>query len=120
MALSKNGYEIEVAGSVREAKERLKEKFDLLLLDVALPDGTGYEICREVRGKDSRIPIIFLTAADDEMSIVRGLDGGGDDYVTKPFETGGTLLQNPRASAPGGTFRRGKKPAEIRRDYNRT
>ena len=79
-ALSKNGYEIEVAGSVREAKERLKEKFDLLLLDVALPDGTGYEICREVRGKDSRIPIIFLTAADDEMSIVRGLDGGGDDY----------------------------------------
>jgi len=43
-ALSKNGYEIEVAGSVREAKERLKEKFDLLLLDVALPDGTGYEI----------------------------------------------------------------------------
>ena len=87
-ALSKNGYEIEVAGSVREAKERLKEKFDLLLLDVALPDGTGYEICREVRGKDSRIPIIFLTAADDEMSIVRGLDGGGDDYVTKPFRLG--------------------------------
>ena len=87
-ALSKNGYKIEVAGSVREAKERLKEKFDLLLLDVALPDGTGYEICREVRGKDSRIPIIFLTAADDEMSIVRGLDGGGDDYVTKPFRLG--------------------------------
>lgn len=87
-ALTKNGYEIEVAGSVREAKECLKQKFDLLLLDVALPDGTGFEICEAVRGEGSRVPILFLTAADDEMSVVRGLDGGGDDYVTKPFRLG--------------------------------
>lgn len=87
-ALTKNGYEIEVAGSVREAKECLKQKFDLLLLDVALPDGTGFEICEAVRREGSRVPILFLTAADDEMSVVRGLDGGGDDYVTKPFRLG--------------------------------
>lgn len=87
-ALTKNGYEIEVAGSVREAKECLKQKFDLLLLDVALPDGTGFEICEAVRGEGSHVPILFLTAADDEMSVVRGLDGGGDDYVTKPFRLG--------------------------------
>lgn len=87
-ALTKSGYEIEVAGSVREAKELLKQKFDLLLLDVSLPDGTGFEICEAVRGEGSRVPIIFLTAADDEMSVVRGLDGGGDDYVTKPFRLG--------------------------------
>ena len=87
-ALTKNGYEIEAAGSVREAKECLKQKFDLLLLDVALPDGTGFEICEAVRREGSRVPILFLTAADDEMSVVRGLDGGGDDYVTKPFRLG--------------------------------
>lgn len=87
-ALTKNGYEIEVAGSVREAKKCLKQKFDLLLLDVALPDGTGFEICEAVRGEGSHVPILFLTAADDEMSVVRGLDGGGDDYVTKPFRLG--------------------------------
>lgn len=87
-ALTKNGYEIEVAGSVREAKKCLKQKFDLLLLDVALPDGTGFEICEAVRREGSRVPILFLTAADDEMSVVRGLDGGGDDYVTKPFRLG--------------------------------
>lgn len=87
-ALTKNGYEIEVAGSVREAKKCLKQKFDLLLLDVALPDGTGFEICEAMRREGSRVPILFLTAADDEMSVVRGLDGGGDDYVTKPFRLG--------------------------------
>ena len=84
-ALGKNGYEMEVARSVEEAGERLKESFDLLLLDVALPDGTGFEVCENVRKSGSQVPVIFLTAADDEMSIVRGLDGGGDDYVTKPF-----------------------------------
>jgi len=87
-ALEKNGYEIEVARSVREAKERLREAFDLLLLDVALPDGTGFDVCESVRKNGNQVPVIFLTAADDEMSIVRGLDGGGDDYVTKPFKLG--------------------------------
>lgn len=87
-ALSGQGYELEVARSVGEAKKDLKENFDLLLLDVNLPDGTGFEVCESVRKSGSTVPVIFLTAADDEMSIVRGLDGGGDDYVTKPFRLG--------------------------------
>ncbi len=87
-ALAKSGYEIEAISSVREAKERLKESFDLLLLDVALPDGSGFDVCESVRKSGDQVPIIFLTAADDEMSVIRGLDGGGDDYVTKPFKLG--------------------------------
>ena len=61
---------------------------DLLLLDVTLPDGTGFMICDEVRKSGDMIPIIFLTAADEETSIIRGLDSGGDDYITKPFKLG--------------------------------
>ncbi len=88
-ALQKSGYETETARSASEAKERMEHTaYDLLLLDVALPDGTGFEVCEGVRKAGSRVPVIFLTAADDEMSIVRGLDGGGDDYVTKPFKLG--------------------------------
>lgn len=84
-ALQKEGYEVEVVRCVSEAKERLKNSYDLLLLDVALPDGTGFEVCESLRKSGSLIPVIFLTAADDEISIVRGLNCGGDDYVTKPF-----------------------------------
>lgn len=87
-ALRKQGYEIEVARSVNEAGKCLQREFDLLLLDVSLPDGTGFEVCENIRARGSRTPVIFLTAADDEMSVVRGLDGGGDDYVTKPFRLG--------------------------------
>ena len=57
----------------------------MLLLDVTLPDGTGFDVCRQVRS-GSTIPIIFLTASDQEISIVKGLDMGGDDYITKPFK----------------------------------
>lgn len=87
-ALGKQGYEMEIARSVGEAEKCLQREFDLLLLDVSLPDGTGFEVCEKIRKSGSRIPVIFLTAADDEMSVVRGLDGGGDDYVTKPFRLG--------------------------------
>lgn len=59
--------------------------FDLIVLDVMLPDGNGYELCREFR-KTSDVPIVFLTSCDDEINVVMGLDGGGDDYVTKPFQ----------------------------------
>lgn len=87
-ALGKQGYEIEAARSVGEAKNLLRQDFDLLLLDVSLPDGTGFAVCESVRKSGSSVPVIFLTASDDEMSVVRGLDGGGDDYVTKPFRLG--------------------------------
>lgn len=84
----KNGYEVDNARNVQEALKLFKEqKYDLLLLDVTLPDGTGFDICEEVR-KTTMVPIIFLTASDEEVSIIRGLDCGGDDYLTKPFRLG--------------------------------
>lgn len=88
-SLKKQGFEVRAAGSIREARQLLqKKKFDLLLLDVTLPDGTGFEICEMLRGMESRVPIIFLTASDEEMDVIRGLDSGGDDYITKPFRLG--------------------------------
>lgn len=57
------------------------------MLDVTLPDGTGFDFCREVR-RTSGVPILFLTASDEEMDIITGLDLGGDDYITKPFKLG--------------------------------
>lgn len=89
-ALQKNGFDIEIARTVGEALRHLSEpgKYDLLILDVTLPDGTGFEVCEKVRKRDQQIPIIFLTASDEEVSVIRGLDIGGDDYITKPFKLG--------------------------------
>lgn len=89
-SLNKNGFHVDVARTVEEAKIHLAEmgKYDLLILDVTLPDGTGFDICQWVRKQDRKIPIIFLTASDEEVNIIRGLDSGGDDYVTKPFKLG--------------------------------
>lgn len=89
-SLKKNGFEMELARTVREAMAFLQEKhtYDLLLLDVTLPDGTGFEVCETIRKSGSNIPIIFLTASDEEVNIIRGLDCGGDDYITKPFKLG--------------------------------
>ena len=89
-SLKKNGFDIDVVRTVEEAKQHLTqiEKYDLLILDVTLPDGTGFEICERVRKQNTQIPIIFLTASDEEVNVIRGLDCGGDDYVTKPFKLG--------------------------------
>ncbi len=89
-SLKRNGFETEVVRTVAEAKNLLPviTQYDLLLLDVTLPDGTGFEICESVRRHNGQIPIIFLTASDEEVNIIRGLDCGGDDYVTKPFKLG--------------------------------
>lgn len=89
-SLEKNGVELDVARSVTEARKYLSagHGYDMLLLDVTLPDGTGFMICEERRALNDMTPIIFLTAADEETSIIRGLDCGGDDYITKPFKLG--------------------------------
>lgn len=89
-SLNENGFHVDVVRTVKDAKEHLSEieKYDLLILDVTLPDGTGFDICERVRKQDNMIPIIFLTASDEEVNIIRGLDCGGDDYVTKPFKLG--------------------------------
>lgn len=87
-ALKKEGFELDVARTLAEAGNMwIDGKYDLLILDVSLPDGTGFELCRKVR-QISKVPIIFLTAADDEIDIVMWLDMGGDDYITKPFKLG--------------------------------
>jgi len=89
-ALERNGFEVDVVRMVKEAIHRLAEidSYDLLILDVTLPDGTGFEVCEKVRKGGHQIPIIFLTASDEEVNVIRGLDSGGDDYVTKPFRLG--------------------------------
>lgn len=87
-AFRKQGFELAVVRTLKEANELWGEgKYDLLVLDVSLPDGTGYEFCKKVR-QVSKVPIIFLTASDEEMNIITGLDIGGDDYITKPFKLG--------------------------------
>ena len=87
-ALKKQGFELAVASTLKEADSLwIDGKYDLLILDVSLPDGTGFEFCKKVR-QVSKVPIIFLTAADEEVDIIMGLDIGGDDYITKPFKLG--------------------------------
>ena len=87
-AFQKQGYELDVAQTIVEANTLWADgKYDLLVLDVSLPDGTGCEFCKKVR-QVSKVPIIFLTASDEEMNIIMGLDIGGDDYITKPFKLG--------------------------------
>ncbi|MEG0897630.1 MAG: response regulator transcription factor [Ruthenibacterium sp.] len=87
-SLKKQGFAVDIARTVQEANGLWSaEKYDLLILDLSLPDGSGFEVCKKVR-LTSKVPIIFLTASDAEMSIVMGLDMGGDDYITKPFKLG--------------------------------
>ena len=84
-AFKKHGYELNIARTLKEADGLWMDgKYDLLVLDVSLPDGSGFEFCKKVR-LTSKVPIIFLTASDEETSIIMGLDIGGDDYITKPF-----------------------------------
>lgn len=84
-SLTQEGYELLICQNKQKALQVLKETtFDLLLLDITLPDGTGYEICRFIKSKQDT-PVIFLTACDDEVNVVMGLDMGADDYITKPF-----------------------------------
>lgn len=87
--LQKNEFVVDVAKTVCEARKLLSaEVYDLLLLDVTLPDGSGFAVCEQVRAQGNQVPILFLTALDEEVHIIRGLDSGGDDYMTKPFKLG--------------------------------
>ncbi|MGG4450147.1 response regulator transcription factor [Brevibacillus sp. HB1.4B] len=84
-SLSSEGYEVVLCEGKQTAIETIKQqRFDIYLLDLTLPDGNGYEICEYVK-ENQEAPVIFLTACDDEINVVRGLDMGADDYITKPF-----------------------------------
>lgn len=83
--LSKSNYNVIHGGNLKRGKELFKQDIDLILLDLNLPDGSGFEFCSYVKEiKD--IPIIFLTINDEDSNMIKGLDMGGDDYIAKPFK----------------------------------
>ena len=85
-ALEKQGYAVTAASTMAQAESLWQTgPFDLVILDVTLPDGAGYDLCRTIR-QTSQVPLIFLTVADEETEVIMGLDLGGDDYITKPFK----------------------------------
>lgn len=85
-AIKKQGYELTIARTSLEAEQLWANvNYDLVILDVTLPDGSGFDLCQKIRSS-SKIPIMFLTAADEETDMIMGLDIGGDDYMTKPFK----------------------------------
>jgi two-component system, OmpR family, response regulator RegX3 len=120
-SLKDEGYEVKHVDLVEKCKQAFdEEKFDLALLDVTLPDGNGYDMCKYIREK-SDMPIIFLTAVDDEVNIVLGLDLGADDYITKPFRVR-ELLSRIRAVLRRNVQREGGnllKSGNITFDINR-
>ncbi len=84
-ALEQEGFNVDICKDLESSRENIEKKeYDIILLDVMLPDGNGYDLCKEIRNIQDT-PIIFLTACDEEVNIVMGLDIGGDDYITKPF-----------------------------------
>ena len=85
-ALRFTGFTVEPVASGREAlAEARKTAYDLIVLDINLPDVDGFEICRKLRADGNMVPVVFLTARDDPSDLRTGFTGGGDDYVTKPF-----------------------------------
>ncbi len=94
--ISREGYKVVSASSLSEGKEQINSSdFSLILLDLMLPDGSGLDLCREIKSdKDkSPTPIIILTAKDDEVDKVVGFELGADDYVTKPFSVRELILR---------------------------
>ena len=81
-SLKQEGYNVKVARTIQEAKKQ--EEYDLILLDITLPDGNGFEFFKDIKNNQD-IPVIFLTALDEEMNVVRGLELGAEYYVVKPF-----------------------------------
>lgn len=117
--LSRNGYRVSVWRSLQNGIEKLNEiRPDLILLDVMLPDGDGFDFCRRLRDSVawSQVPVLFLTARDGEVDRVLGLEIGGDDYITKPFSPRELMARVKahlrRKAAPEA----GTKPAPLHLD----
>lgn len=107
--LCREGYEVIKASNVSSARSATHSEVDLIMLDVGLPDGDGVSLCRQWRDEGVQTPILFLTAKDEELDVVRGLDAGGNDYVTKPFRMQ-ELLSRIRA-----LLRRNQKETTVSR-----
>lgn len=107
-SLQQEGYQVVCCYNAKDAEEVVREQtFDLALLDLSLPDGSGYDICRLIRSGGGT-PVVFLTACDEEVNVVMGLDMGADDYITKPFRVR-ELMSRIR-----GVLRRAEKSDEPR------
>ena len=107
--LCREGYDVIKASNVSSARSAMNSEVDLVMLDVGLPDGDGVSLCRQWRDEGVQTPILFLTAKDEELDVVRGLDAGGNDYVTKPFRMQ-ELLSRIRA-----LLRRNQKETTVSR-----
>lgn len=108
--LERENYRVDAATTSESAREKLNSgHYDLILLDVSLPDGNGFDLAKKICASDSKIPFIFITALDDEADIVRGLELGADDYITKPFRNRELLLRVRNALG-----RQGKSSEEIK------
>lgn len=115
--LAREGFIVSTAGSLKEAKNILENpNFSLILLDLMLPDGSGLDLCRELKSNSSlkEIPIIILTAKDDEVDKVVGFELGADDYVTKPFSVRELIL---RVKAVLKRNQKTATPLEINRNF---
>lgn len=92
-SLENEGYNVTLAKSVKEAKKIIDEKeFSLYILDLTLPDGSGYDVCKRIKAKGD-LPVIFLTAYDDEVNVIMGFELGADDYISKPFRVKELMLR---------------------------
>ncbi len=107
-ALEQDGYAVTHAATAAAACAALPAGFDLLLLDVTLPDGSGFDVLRAARRLDPQVPAVFLTARDDEGNTVLGLDLGADDYIAKPFR-----LRELQSRLRAVLRRRGAPPADV-------
>lgn len=96
-AFAQNGYDCEYCVSFNEAMQKAPFNYDIAVLDITLPDGNGFDLFGKIR-KYSDLPVIFLTAVDDEDSVVNGLELGADDYITKPFSTRELIARIKRAA----------------------
>ena len=110
--LNQEGFQVTSANNQKETIDLLDSgqyHFDLALLDVSLPDGSGFSLCSAIKA-NSDIPVIFLTASDDEYSVVAGLDLGADDYIPKPFRPRELIS---RMNSVLRRYHRGSQPLEY-------
>ena len=92
-SLENEGYNVTLAKSVKEAEKIIDEKeFSLYILDLTLPDGSGYDVCKRIKAKGD-LPVIFLTAYDDEVNVIMGFELGADVYISKPFRVKELMLR---------------------------
>ncbi len=112
-SLKNEGFEIVHGSNLKEARVFIeKDNIDMILLDVMLPDGNGYDFCKDIRRK-VEVPIIFLTACDEEVNVVLGLDMGADDYLTKPVRVRELIARINAVTRRRGVEKKGNEKQKI-------